>query len=578
MAHRQDSPPSRGARPRESGAELARFSLALGAVDAGLWDWDPRTNALDFSPRWKSMLGYGPDEVGGRFEDWLGLLHPADLEGVREQFQSSLLEARDQFTLEYRIRHKDGAFRWARNRVVVAYDEARRPCRVAGAQSDITRLKTAEMALRRRESYDPLTGLASRALLLRQVQRALRHKARGRDPLFAVLLIDVDDFRRLCSAFRPGTADRLLVSVADRLRASLRGRDTLARVAADTFALLLDPVQDSSEAGRIADRIRLALREPFDVDHQRIDLTVSLGIALGDMAGALADELVGWAGEALFRARDQGGDQCVVHSRAIRERARLRQETERDLRQALERNEFVLHFQPIVSLAGGSLSGFEALMRWRHPERGMLLPADFISLAEEKGVIVPMGDWAIREACRFAASLGGSRPDRPLAVSVNLSPRQFVARDLVGKVEAAMGEFGIDGRRLRLEITEGVLIQDLESTADRLLKLKGLGVSIDVDDFGTGYSSLTYLRTLPIDALKVDREFVERVLTERKAAAIVRTVATLSQWLGIHCVAEGVTCSALADRVLDFGCDLGQGFHFGPAVTSSEARALSDQG
>ncbi|HJQ31250.1 MAG TPA: EAL domain-containing protein [Pyrinomonadaceae bacterium] len=425
---------------------------------------------------------------------------------------------------------------------------------------DISRRKQMEEKLLHDAFHDALTGLPNRALFMDHlglaVERAKRPQKRY---LFAVLFLDLDRFKVINDSLGHTMGDRVLVATAARIQKCLRHLDTVARFGGDEFAVLLDGVEDVNDTIRVAQRLQRELTTPINVGGHEVFTSVSIGIALSNTGYERPEDVVRDADTAMYRAKAAGKSRYEIfdtgmHSRAV---ALLRLET--DLRRAVEREEFVVHYQPIVSLSDDSIQGFEALVRWQHPERGLVAPSEFISVAEETGLIIPLGRWVLRESCRQMHRLQAASPARPLSLSVNLSGKQFMQPDLVGQVKQILAETGFDPHRLHLEITESSVIENTETVTEMLMQLRALGVRLSMDDFGTGYSSLSYLHRFPIHTLKIDRSFVSGGDGENE---IVRTIIMLARNMGMDIVAEGVETKEQLAYLKQLKCEYGQGFLF----------------
>ncbi|HEX6036760.1 putative bifunctional diguanylate cyclase/phosphodiesterase, partial [Longimicrobium sp.] len=522
--------------------------------------------------RWKAILGYGADEaVGEHPDEWLNRVHPDDWERVRGEVTASIGGGRSHLEMEHRIRHRDGSWRWVRARAVTVRAADGRAVRVAGSLSDITEQKVAEELLLHHALHDVLTGLPNRSLMIDRLGLALRRVARSGGTL-AVLFLDLDGFKVVNDSLGHATGDRLLDAVARRLEGCLRPADTVARLGGDEFSVLLEDLRDAAEARAVAERVHDALREPFPLDGRPVFTTASIGIAVGG-AGATPESLLRDADTAMYRAKSGGRARCEVFDPTMHTTAVARLALETDLRAALDREEFELAYQPVVSLADGRITGFEALARWRHPERGLLSPSEFISVAEETGLIVPLGRWVLREACRQLREWI-RRYGAELSVNVNLSPRQFVDGGLARDVSAALRDADLPAPFLKLEITEGLLMGEAGPVASMLDELKALGVELCIDDFGTGYSSLSYLHRFPIDTLKIDRSFVSRLSADGQSEQIVRTILVLAQTLNLSAVAEGVETPEQAEQLRSMGCEFAQGFRFARPLPGEEAGAM----
>ncbi len=432
---------------------------------------------------------------------------------------------------------------------------------------DVTETRKAERKIERLAYEDALTGLANRVRLEDRLTVSLAHARRDRHAL-AVLFIDVDRFKLVNDSLGHKVGDVLLQKIADRLQEMIRGADTLARLGGDEFILVLSKIDHPESAGVVARKIQEVFREPFAIAERELYVTVSLGIAVYPEDGADVDALVKSADAAMYAAKQQGRDGYQFHS-GLRTRGDIeRLDLGNRLHHAIDAKEFRVHFQPVVLVESGAITGAEALVRWERADNGLVLPGEFIPLAEDSGLIVPLGAEVLRESCRQAA--GWNRAGRPLSVSVNLSVRQLQRRDVVGTVRNALEESGLEPRRLSLEITESVAMQNLDVTLAALAELRRLGVGITMDDFGTGYSSLSYLKMLPVDTVKIDRSFVQGVATDPDDATIVRAAIALAHELRLRVVAEGVENAKQADFLRRHQCDELQGFLFSPAVPAAE--------
>ncbi len=420
--------------------------------------------------------------------------------------------------------------------------------------------------------HDPLTKLGNRRLFKDRAEHALRRIARRRTRV-AVLYVDLDDFKKVNDRLGHEAGDQLLVAAGDRLRGCLRAADTASRLGGDEFAILLEDVLQPAEATDVARRVLAAIEEPFTIRGERVVVTASVGIAF-DRAGITAEELVRHADVAMYEAKASGSG-CMLFERAMQAAVVKRLELEAALKQAVQAREFSVHYQPVVDLDTERIRGFEALVRWNHPERGLLTPAEFIGVAEETGLIVPIGRWVLQEACREAKSWERFYGEHgPLAVGVNLSHRQLQHPALVDDVAEALAAAGLEPERLVLEITESAAVQDVELATDRLAELKTLGVSLAMDDFGTGYSSLNYLRRFPIDILKIDRSFINQLADGADGEALTAAIVTFGATLRMETVAEGIEDRDQRDRLRRMNCRLGQGFYFAKPLTTHQVEAL----
>ncbi len=441
--------------------------------------------------------------------------------------------------------------------------------------TDITERKSLEEQLIHDAFHDVLTGLPNRALFMDRLGQSLRHALRRKDIKFAVLFLDLDRFKVVNDSLGHVVGDQLLVEISRRLESCVRPGDTAARLGGDEFTVLLEDVKDGADASQVADRILAQLRQPVVIGGQEVFSTASIGIALSETGYERTEDLLRDADIAMYRAKSRGGARHEVFDRAMHARAVALLQMETDLRRAIERGEFVVHYQPIVSLRDGRISGFEALVRWNHPHRGLILPGEFIKMAEESGLVIEIDRWVLREACRQLQEWHQKYPkSRPLSVSVNLSGRQFGQFDLARHVESTLEATGLHGDSLGLEITESVLLDGSDAVSATLDGLRKGGARLYLDDFGTGYSSLSYLHKFPIDALKIDRSFVGRINSEGEGAEFVRTIVSLAQNLDIHVIAEGVETPEQLAALRALKCEYAQGFAFSKAVSSSDAETM----
>ncbi|WNC59797.1 EAL domain-containing protein [Thermosynechococcus sp. QS41] len=554
-----------------------RYALLTRGINDGIWDWNLTTNETFYSSRWKNILGYQDHEIGNHIDDWLKRIHPQDVERVKLNLMLHVRGQTPHFHQEFRIQHRNGSYRWALARGLVLRDAYGNATRVAGSLTDLTEHRLAEAQLLHDALHDSLTGLANRTLLFDRIEQAARHGRRRPDYKFAILFIDIDRFKVINDSLGHSCGDLILIELANRLTRIVRPDDTVARIGGDEFVILLDDIRDNNDALGVCDRIRCELDKPFMVKDQPITLRVSIGVATRSPHIEKAENYLRNADIAMYRAKLAGGNRYQVFSEEMHLMARDRLSLEVGLRQAIERDEFTLFYQPIYRLSDNRLYGFEALIRWQHPTQGLLLPDRFIPLAEETGLILPIGDWVIWRACRDLQHWHEAFPQAQLAVNVNLSNRQLMYPALLEQISAALAQTQIPPHCLHLEMTESVGIDQPDQVRDILLKLKAQDIKLSLDDFGTGYSSLCYLTNLPIDILKVDRSFVKLITETSQKHLVIDAIVSLAKGLELEVIAEGVEHPYQVTRLRELGCDYAQGYYFSQPLSIEQVDALLAQ-
>lgn len=552
-----------------------RYALAAAGANDGLWDWNLGTNRIFFSDRWKEMLGFAADEIADGAEEWFSRIHPEDVQRVTAQIDAHLSGAAANFESEHRVRHFDDSYHWMLVRGLAVRDGDGNAYRIAGSMTDITERKRSEEQAIHDALHDNLTSLANRTLFLERVRQALARQRRAPSAQFAVIYLDLDRFKVVNESLGHVHGDDLIIAAARRLEQNLKFGDTVARLGGDEFAVMLEDVRDKGEATGLSDMLQKALSTPFMLGGKEVFTTASMGIAHSAENYVRPEDILRDAELAMYRAKELGKARSVAFDQAMRGTAVTPLDVETDLRRALERNEMVLNFQPIVSLSDGRIRGFEALARWRHAERGDIPPSEFIPLAEETGMIVELGQWVLRSACAQMVEWNRAFPENgPYEISVNLSGRQFTQMDLVRMVTNSLEGTGLQANCLKLEITESALMENAQRSAQMLQHLKELDIKVCVDDFGTGYSSLSYLHTFPIDTLKIDKSFVQDMGRNRHNLEIVRTIALLAQNLRLDVIAEGVETPEQLAQLRAIGCGYAQGFLFSRPLTADNVRRL----
>lgn len=552
-----------------------RYALAVRGANDGIWDWDFKTETIYYSPRWKSILGYVEEEVNDSPDEWFSKVHPEDLESLKLDISAHLGGITAHFENEQRMLHKDGTYRWILSRGLAVLNDNGVATRLAGSQTDVTDRKYAEQKLLHDAFYDKLTNLPNRALFLDHLRLAVERAKRRPDHKFAVLFLDVDRFKDVNDSYGHMVGDKLLVEFGQLLATRLRTTDTIARFGGDEFVILIDDITDESNATQIAEWIDSELVKPFQIKEHEIFVTVSIGIVLSEIGYERAEDILRDADIAMYDAKGNGRARYEMFEPAMRVRIIERLEIENDLRRAIENNEFRVYYQVIGALDTHQVAGFEALVRWQHPERGLVSPDKFIPIAEETGMIIPIDRWVMREACRQMHDWQTKFPTYDsMTISVNLSSKHIAQPDLVEYIEETLSETGLNGDFLKLEITESALLENNDYTIQVFNQLQELGIQIQIDDFGKGYSSLSYLSNFPIDALKIDRSFVSTLPDEGNNLQILQAMVNLSQRLGVGVIAEGVETEYQLAQLKQLGCEYGQGYLLSMPLESKEVVKL----
>jgi len=556
-----------------------RYALAVEGARDGLWEWHLPSGRVYYSPRWKEMLGLAGHALPEDLGSWLDRIHPDDHPRVKRDLEAHVAGHSAHFERELRMRHRDGSWIWVLARGLVARNAAGEPERMAGFTTDVTKRKLAEERLFHDAFHDALTGLANRALFGDRLGRALWRSRRREDYRFAVVFLDVDRVKLVNDSLGHGAGDALLVAVARRIEESLRAGDSAARVGGDEFAILIDDLPDPADAIRVVTRIQEALQMPVLLEGQEIFPTASIGIAFLREGYERAEEMMRDADTAAYAAKASGGARYQIFDKAMHERAVARLQTETELRRAIDRQELRAHYQPLVSLVTGRVVGFEALVRWQHPARGLVMPGEFIPIAEETGLIHRLGRWILREACaqvaRWSRELG---LETRLSVHVNLSGLQLADPEVVTQVLRVLDETALEPAQLQLEVTESAVLGDMQAAAQKLAQLHSLGVGICLDDFGTGYSSLSHLHQLPLTSIKIDRSFVRAMGDGSRETEICHAIVSLAHSLGLGVVAEGIEQEDQRRRLQALRCEVGQGYYFSRPVPPEEAVKLVTDG
>lgn len=548
-----------------------RYALASQGTNDGIWDWNLETGKLYLSSRWREMVGIDPT-VTPTGNQWMDLIHFEDRDRVTKLLEAHLCGQTDHFETELRMQDANQEFRWMLCRGLAFKNEQGVSSRIAGSLTDITAGKVA----------DALTGLPNRVLFQDRVERAVDQFIRRPDRCFAVIYMDVDDFKLINDHLGHKVGDQFLVAVAQRIEKAIRKSDSfVARLGGDEFAVVVEAIDTTEDVIIVANRIHAELNTPFRVAGREILTRASMGIAVATAMSTdnendeplTAELLVSQADAAMYRAKKQPNRSYCVFERHMLEDSTMALEIGNELRLAIDRNELSVHYQPIVDVRTSKTIGFEALLRWLHPVHGNISPTKFIPIAESNGLIVTIGEWVLRAACKQIIQWNRVFATETM-VSVNVSIRQIAKGDFLPIVNRVLQETGVPPHLLRLEMTETVLMQNTEETIRLLCELRETGIKIGIDDFGTGYSSLSYLHKMPIDVLKIDRSFIAEIANSSKHLAIVRTIMTLAKSLNLQVVAEGIETEQQLKILENLNCQMAQGFYFARPVPAKDAQQM----
>jgi len=562
---------------RESEDRLARVQRA---ARIGSWDWDIKADELRFSGEARRMFGLAPEEGATTREEFLEFVNPTD-RGMVAATIAEALQFNEAYSISYRVNRSDGVECVIHDLAEPVVDDTGKPIRFRGTVQDITEREKAEKQIRRLAYYDALTGLPNRQRFKEQAGQAV-NAARRAGTKMALIYLDLDHFKRINDTLGHTAGDTLLRGVAKDLTSIVRGTDivakvdaetsvlsSLARLGGDEFTIMLTGLSRSESAARVAKRIQEALSRPLKIDDRDYVVTGSMGIAVYPDDGEDVDVLLRNADIAMYAAKEEGRNNYRFFSEDMNARMLERLALESDLRRALERNELVLHFQPQVEALTGKVVALEALVRWQHPERGLIPPLEFIGIAEESGLIIPLGEWVMLTACQQAVAWQQAG-FAPLRMSVNVASQQLTQSDLVATVKQVLDTTRLAGEYLEIEITESSLMSDVEATTQMLKDLKETGLSLSVDDFGSGYSSMNYLKRFPLDALKIDQSFIQDLTVDANDAAITKAVIALAKALDLATIAEGVEQEDQLEYLVAQGCDLIQGYLISRPIPAEE--------
>ena len=540
-----------------------RYALAARGANGGLWDWDLRKNKIYYSYRWKEMLGYDEVDISEHPQEWFNRVNPDDRDELEAKVVAHIHGRNPHFEAEYRIMHRDGTYRWVLNRGLAVRNNDGQAYRIAGSQTDITSRKKAEEQLVHDAFHDALTGLPNRALYLDRLQHAVMAMKRRPHPLYAILFLDMDRFKIINDSLGHAVGDLFLIAVGRKLADCVRPGDTVARLGGDEFAVLLENIGDLGRAIDVVERIRGEMAAPIQIKGHEIFASFSIGIALGSDRYERPEQVLRDADIAMYQAKGRGNACYEVFDAKMHANILDRLQLESDLHVVLDRRELVVFYQPIIHLKTHRLAGFEALVRWNHPTRGLLYPLEFIPLAEESGQIEAIGEWIFAEACRGLIALQQQYPMQPpFTMSINISAKQFAQTDMADKMAAIIRDSGVDPRSIVLEITESMIMENVDAAVATMNKLRNMGIKIHIDDFGIGYSSLSYLHRFPINALKIDRSFINKLTADGHNNEVILSIISLAKSLNFEVIAEGVEMEHQLNNIKELQCQYGQGYLF----------------
>ncbi len=538
-----------------------RYSLVARGANDGLWDWDLKKKHVYFSPRWKTMLGFTDDAIGTDPKEWISRIHPDDRQHVVVALEAHECGKTPYFESEYRIKNAMGDYRWMTSRSLAVTGEDGIAYRMTGSQSDITERKEAEQKLVFDAVHDALTGLPNRTLFFDRLNHCIELSSRRQNFGFAILYLDLNRFKVVNDSLGHLIGDQLLMEVGLRIKQALRKGDTLSRLGGDEFAILCEDIEGVTTATKLAERIQKRLLKPVELDGQKIVIGCSIGITESSIGYERPEDMLRDADAAMYRAKANTGACYEIFDQTMHQKALNVLQTESDLRLALEMEEFEVHYQPIVKIETDVISGFEALIRWNHPQKGLLIPEDFLEVAIESRLIVPLGRWVLAQAClQLNAWKEKWERAREWTISVNLSAPELAQPDLITAVDGILEESGLDPAFLKLEITETSLIRNSSHALQTMNALRERGIQLSIDDFGTGYSSFSYLHQFPFNELKVDRTFIREIDSHPEKKKIVSAIVSLAHNLGMAVVAEGSESSSTYESLRGVSCEYAQGF------------------
>ena len=554
-----------------------RYSLVARGANDGLWDWDYTNSRVYFSPRWKSMLGYSEDAIGHDPLEWISRIHPDDKKSFLAELDAHKASKSPHFKSEYRMKIAGEGYRWMMCKCLSVRDENNIVYRMTGSQTDINNRKLAEEKLVFDAVHDALTGLPNRILFLDRLNHCIELSSRRKNYSFAVLYLDLNRFKIINDSLGHLLGDQLLIEVGSRIKQVVRKGDTLSRLGGDEFAILCEQIEDISVATNLANRIQKELAKPIDLEGQKVVVGCSIGLTDSSIGYERPEDMLRDADTAMYRAKLRAGSGYEIFDLTMHEKVMNVLQIESDLRQALGTEQFDVHYQPIVEIKEETVSGFEALIRWNHPQRGLLLPAEFIDVAIESRLIVPLGRWVLAQACQQMQSWKEQWEEAiDWTISVNLSAPELAQPDLLTAICEIIDASGLDAKYLKIEITETSLIKNSSHALQTMNALRELGIQLSIDDFGTGHSSFSYLHDFPFDELKIDRTFISELDSRSDKQKIVNAIVSLAHNLGMTVVAEGSASGAIYENLRDASCEYAQGFSImEPRAASEITRSIA---
>lgn len=557
--------------------ERERYALAARGANDGLWDWDLDQDQVYYSPRWKQMSGYDDDQIGDSPDDWFNRVHPSDITTLRATLSAQQSAGGTPFECEYRLLQADLTYRWMLIRAIAAgHDDDGKPHRIAGSQTDTHDHKRAQQQLQHDALHDALTRLPNRLLFMDRLKQALHTVQRHSLPGFAVLYVDLDRFKIINDSLGHAVGDQLLIAVAHCFREMLRPEDTVARMGGDEFAIIINGLDAKDALYPVIERLRDKISQPVTIDDREVSTSLSIGIAFYQPDYHDPDDILRDADTAMYHAKKQGANRYAEFDAGMHAQALTLMKVQEELRLALRSDQLELHYQPVVDLSSGRVTGFEALLRWQHPLRGLLPPGEFLPVAEETELMGQLGDWVLEAAAsqvsRWKRQMAGESPSEvnPFTVNINLDATHLMYPEFPGQLHDILERHQLEAHWLKIEITENMFLNHTEHAVQVLQQVRELGVCVCLDDFGTGYSSLSYLRRLPIDTLKIDRSFVQPLDAPDCDQSIVRAIITLAHSLGMEVIAEGIETLGQQHVLQQLGCDFGQGFLFAKGLPSDQ--------